>query len=100
MLVAPKTHNIFFMKDPEKFEKLAANFSSQWFGFNPRSVHVGFVVDKVALGQIFPEYFISLAYSHTRKFSISSSSIIWSNYNGPYTALVQRDSVSSCPKNK
>jgi hypothetical protein len=25
--------------------------------FDPRSVHVGFVVDKVALGQVFPEYF-------------------------------------------
>jgi hypothetical protein len=25
--------------------------------FDPRSVYVGFVVDKVALGQSFPEYF-------------------------------------------
>jgi hypothetical protein len=24
---------------------------------NPRSVHVGFVVDKVSLGQVFPQYF-------------------------------------------
>jgi hypothetical protein len=26
-------------------------------GFYPRSGHVGFVVDKVALGQVSPEYF-------------------------------------------
>jgi hypothetical protein len=26
-------------------------------GFDPGSVHMGFVVDKVALGQVFPEYF-------------------------------------------
>jgi hypothetical protein len=27
-------------------------------GFDPGSVYVGFVVDKVALGQVFPEYFV------------------------------------------
>jgi Zn-dependent M28 family amino/carboxypeptidase len=95
-----QTHNIVFIKDVKKFEKLLATFSSQWSRFNPRSVHVGFVVDKVALGQIFSEYFSSLAYSPTTTFSISSTSIIWSNYNGPYTALGLRDSVSSWPKNK
>jgi hypothetical protein len=26
-------------------------------GFEPKSGHVGFVVDKVALGQVFSEYF-------------------------------------------
>jgi hypothetical protein len=26
-------------------------------GFDPGSVHVGFVVDKVALGQVLPQYF-------------------------------------------
>jgi hypothetical protein len=35
-----------------------AGFSPRRPGFDPGSVHVGFVVDKVALGQIFPpEYF-------------------------------------------
>jgi hypothetical protein len=30
----------------------------QWqLGFKPRSGHVGFVADKVALGQVFSEYF-------------------------------------------
>jgi hypothetical protein len=28
-----------------------------WLGFDPRSGHVGFVVDKVALGRVFSEYF-------------------------------------------
>jgi hypothetical protein len=27
--------------------------SSRMFGFDPRPLHVGFVVDKVALGQVF-----------------------------------------------
>jgi hypothetical protein len=26
-------------------------------GFDPGSVHVGFVVDKLAVGQVFPDYF-------------------------------------------
>jgi hypothetical protein len=29
----------------------------RWPGFEPMSNHVGFVVDKVALGQVFSEYF-------------------------------------------
>jgi hypothetical protein len=33
------------------------SFPSWWLGFDPRSGHVGFVVDKVVLGQVFPEYF-------------------------------------------
>jgi hypothetical protein len=33
---------------------LAASFAA---GFDPRSGHLGFVVDKVALGQVFSEYF-------------------------------------------
>jgi len=32
---------------------LVAGLSPQWFGLNPRPDHVGFVVDKVALGQVF-----------------------------------------------
>jgi hypothetical protein len=38
--------------------RLVAGFTSRRPGFDPRSVQVGFVVDKVALGQVFPpEYF-------------------------------------------
>ena len=34
--------------------RLAAGLSPQRPGFDPGSVHVGFVVNKVALGQVFP----------------------------------------------
>jgi hypothetical protein len=50
--------------------------------FDPGSVHVGFVVDKVALGQGFPEYFIlpqSISFclcSITRKMTIIITIII------------------------
>jgi hypothetical protein len=33
--------------------RLVAGLSPRRFGFDPGSVHVGFVVDKVALGQVF-----------------------------------------------
>jgi hypothetical protein len=36
---------------------LVAGFPSQKPGFEPRSGHVGFVMDKVALRQVFSEYF-------------------------------------------
>jgi hypothetical protein len=36
------------------FRRLVAGLSPPRTGFDPRSVHVGFVVDKVALGQAFP----------------------------------------------
>ena len=34
--------------------RLVADLSSRRPGFDPDSVHVGFVVNKVALGQVFP----------------------------------------------
>jgi hypothetical protein len=40
-----------------ELRRLVAGFSPQRPGFEPRSGHVGFVVDKVALGQVFSEYF-------------------------------------------
>jgi hypothetical protein len=36
---------------------LVAGFPQRRSGFEHRSGHVGFVVDKVALGQVFSEYF-------------------------------------------
>jgi hypothetical protein len=39
------------------FRRLVAGFPSRRTGFEPKSDHVGFVVDKVALGQIISEYF-------------------------------------------
>jgi hypothetical protein len=39
------------------FRQLVAILPPRRPGFEPRSGHVGFVVDKVALGQVFSEYF-------------------------------------------
>jgi hypothetical protein len=41
-----------------------------WPGFKPGSSHVGFVVNKVALGQVFSMYFGSPANLHSTNFSI------------------------------
>jgi hypothetical protein len=38
-------------------KKIVPNFSPRRPGFNPGSGYVGFVVDRVALGQVFSEYF-------------------------------------------
>jgi hypothetical protein len=38
-------------------KQLVAGFPPRRPGFEPGSSHVGFVVDKVALGQVFSEYF-------------------------------------------
>jgi hypothetical protein len=37
--------------------QLVAGFPQRWPGFDPRSSNVGFVVNKVALGQVFSKYF-------------------------------------------
>jgi hypothetical protein len=39
------------------FQAVSRSFPPRRPGFEPRSSHVGFVVDKVALGQVFSEYF-------------------------------------------
>jgi hypothetical protein len=36
--------------------RLVAGFPPRWPGYSSRLGHVGFVVDKVALGQVFSEY--------------------------------------------
>jgi hypothetical protein len=48
---------------------LVAGFPRRRPGFEPRSVHVGFV-DKVALVKVFSEYFGFLANSHSTECSI------------------------------
>jgi hypothetical protein len=45
--------------------RLVAGFQPRQPGFDPWSGHVAFVVDKVALGQVFSEYFGSLANLHS-----------------------------------
>jgi hypothetical protein len=49
---------------------------------------MGFVVDIVALGQVFSQYFIPPISPQ------SPSPIIWGWYNRPVVAAVPRDSVS------
>jgi hypothetical protein len=49
--------------------RLVAGLSPRRPGFDPGSVHVGFVVDKVALGQIFPRV---LWFSHCQFHSTSA----------------------------
>jgi hypothetical protein len=39
------------------FRRLVAGFPPRLLGFEPESAHVGFVVDKATLGQVFSEYF-------------------------------------------
>jgi hypothetical protein len=48
---------------------------------------VGFVVDKVALGQVFSEYFVSPAILHSTNFSTITITIIWGWYNRPVSGL-------------
>jgi hypothetical protein len=55
---------------------LVAGFPVRRPGFEGRSGHVGFVVNKVALGQVFSEYFGFPC-------QFLSSSIIWGWYNRP-----------------
>jgi hypothetical protein len=52
-------------------------------GFDPRSVHVGFVVDKVALGQVFPPQFFGSPLS----ISFHRCSITWKNEKTDHLSL-------------
>jgi hypothetical protein len=45
------------MKAVPELKRLVAGFPSRRPGFDPRSGHVGFVVNTVALGQVLSEYF-------------------------------------------
>jgi hypothetical protein len=41
----------------KKLRCLVASLSPQTLGFNPRTGYAGFVVDKVAMGEVLFEYF-------------------------------------------
>jgi hypothetical protein len=63
-------------------------------GSNPSLVMWDFVVDKVALGQVFSEYFgFPCQISFHQLLQKSSSSIMWGLYNRPEVAAVPRDLV-------
>jgi hypothetical protein len=75
-----------------------AQAASRWLptaaagGSNPGLVMWDFVVDKVALGQVFSEYFGFPCHSSFHQLlQKSSSSIIWGLYNRPEVAAVPRD---------
>jgi hypothetical protein len=57
-------------KAAPQLKRLVAGFPPWRPGFDPGSGQVGFVEDKVALGQIFSEYFGFFANLHSTKFSI------------------------------
>jgi hypothetical protein len=60
-----------------------------------------FVVDKVALGQVFSEYFgFPCQSSFHQLLKKSSSSIIWGLYNRPEVAAVPTDLVPPPTNNK
>jgi hypothetical protein len=83
-----------------QLKRLVAGFPPRRPGFDPRSGYVGFVVDKVALGQVFSEYigfpcqssFHQLLHNHHHQLSSGAGTISqqWPTY--------QVDSVSPHPK--
>jgi hypothetical protein len=48
---------IFRRDAAPQFRRLVSGFPRRWLGFEPGSGCVGFMVDKVAVAQIFSEYF-------------------------------------------
>jgi hypothetical protein len=48
---------VFQLEVVPKLRRLVASFPQRRIVFEPKSGHVGFVVDKVALGHVFSEYF-------------------------------------------
>jgi hypothetical protein len=64
-------------------------------GFAPRAVHVGFVVDKVALGQVFLPVLLLYAASIIPPLLHIDSCIIWGMNNGPVSSPVpQKHSIN------
>ena len=68
-----------------QLRQLAVDFSSQRLGFNPRAVHVGYVVNKVASKQVFSEYFIFLLSIITLPVLHIHAFIIWGWYSWTIT---------------
>jgi hypothetical protein len=52
-----KISELRFAQNAPSLKQLVAGFPPRRSGFEPRSGQVGFVVNKVALGQVFSEYF-------------------------------------------
>jgi hypothetical protein len=69
-----------------QLKRLVSGFPSRRSWFAPGSAQVKFEVDKVALGQVFSEDFVSPANLYSTKFSILT--ITRSQYNNPEVADV------------
>jgi hypothetical protein len=65
------------LKAMPQLKRLVAGFPPRWPGF-ASGQHVGFVVDKAALGQVFSKYFGSPA-NHSTNFSIIIITQGWHN---------------------
>jgi hypothetical protein len=81
------------------FKRLVAGFPPRRPGFKPGSSHVGFVVDNVALGQVFSEYFGFPCQSLFHQFLFSPQSplhIIRGWYNRPVVAAVPKVPPRKC----
>jgi hypothetical protein len=52
-------HRLLLFKAVPQLRRSVPGFPPRWPGFEPKSIHVGFVVDKVTLRQVFSEYFSS-----------------------------------------
>jgi hypothetical protein len=78
---------------------MADGFSQQRPGFNHRTVLVGFLADKVTMGQRFYGYFGFPCQFSSQECS-SLSSVIRDWYNWPTCGPCSRNSVSPDPRNK
>jgi hypothetical protein len=79
-----------------QLKRLVAGFPPRRPEFQPGYSHVGFVVDKVALGRFSPSISVSLANLHSTNFSTITITIIRGWYNRPVVAAV----LKSYPTNK
>jgi hypothetical protein len=98
----------FALDGLKKLEQWPRHSSSGWSlashrgdpGSNPGSSHVGFVVDKVAVGQVFSEYFGFFCQIFIPPISTQSPSpIIQGGYNRPVVAAVPKVPPHKLKKN-
>jgi hypothetical protein len=100
MLEHHLTHTHRRASSKYKLKRLVAGFPPRRPGFEPGSGHVRFVVHKVALGQVFSEYFgFPCQSSFHQLLQKSPSSIIWGWYNRPEVAAVP-SGLSPTPRKK
>jgi len=87
-----------FQKDRvvQWFRRLDEERLSRRHGFDPISVHVGFVVDTVTLGQVFHRVFrFSIYYSINAVQSSSSTCCCYQLYNWAKTGIFLKSNVLS-----